>query len=81
MSTKERKERRKVKVDCPQCACGYVGHMTVEELRERALGESFDSRCPECGQIHLTREEIEELENEKVVDSENFKNMKKEAEA
>ncbi len=77
---KKKKERRKVKAECPSCACGYIGHMTVDELRERAVGEEFDARCPVCRQIHLTREEIEELEKSKVVDSDHFKKIKKEAE-
>ncbi len=77
---RRRRRRFKVRVECARCASGYVGHMTVAELRERALGEEFDARCPECGQIHLTREEIEELEHEKITQSEAFKKISKKAE-
>lgn len=55
--------------------------MTVDELKERALGADFDGSCPECGRIHLSRDEIEELEKEKIVESKAYQEMKKKAEA
>lgn len=81
MGVTKKRERKKVKAESPSCACGYIGHMTVSELKERALGEDFDARCPVCRQIHLTREEIEELERQKITMSENFCHIKEEAEA
>jgi Zn-finger nucleic acid-binding protein len=55
--------------------------MTVDELKARAVGDEFDGTCPACGQFHLTRAEIEKIEQEKVVESESYKTMKSEAEA
>ena len=80
MGVNKKRQRKKVKAESPSCACGYIGHMTVSELKERALGEEFDARCPVCRQIHLTREEIEELERQKITKSENFSHIKEEAE-
>ncbi|OCC15207.1 hypothetical protein DBT_1330 [Dissulfuribacter thermophilus] len=81
MEENKKRERIMVKAESPSCACGYIGHMTVSELKERALGEEFDARCPVCRQIHLTREEIEELESQKITRSEKFCHIKEEAEA
>ncbi len=77
----KKRKRKVVKAECPSCACGYIGHMTVDELRERAVGEDFDARCPVCRQIHLSREEIEEIERCRLVESEQFQEVKKQAEA
>ena len=73
--------RTQVRAENPSGACGKLDHMTVDELKARAVGEEFDGSCPACGQFHLTRAEIEKLEAEKVVDSESYKELKKEAEA
>ncbi len=80
MTEEKKRERRKVRAESPSTACGYIGHMTVDELRERATGDEFDARCPVCRQIHLTREEIEELEKRKLTESEKFQEIKSEAE-
>jgi len=76
-----KKQRRQVRAENPGGACGYVGHMTVDELKDRAVGEQVDGTCPLCGQVHLTRDEIEELERQKVTASERFEEVKGEAEA
>ncbi len=76
-----KKQRRQVRAENPGGACGYVGHMTVDELKDRAVGEQVDGTCPLCGQVHLTRDEIEELERQKVTNSERFEEVKGEAEA
>jgi len=75
-----KKIRRQVRVESPGTACGYVGHMTVDELKERAVGDKFDAACPICGLVHLSRDEIVELERQKVTGSDRFDEVKKEAE-
>lgn len=65
----------------PDTACGYVGHMTVDELKKIAVGTEFDASCPVCGQVHLTREEIEEIEKQKVTESTEYLQKSKEAKA
>lgn len=77
---KEKKKRRVVRVTTPDTACGYVGHMTVDELEAVAAGSDFEVNCPICGQIHLSREEIEEIENEKFTDTEEYKETVRQAE-
>ena len=74
------KKRRQVRVENPSGACGYVGHMTVDELKSRAVGDNVDGACPICGLIHLSMDEIIELERRKVIKSDRFEAIKKEAE-
>ena len=74
-------QRPQVRAENPSGACGKLDHMTVDELKARAVGDEFDGTCPACGKFHLTRAEIEKIEREKVVDTESFKEMKAEAEA
>ncbi len=75
------KKRRKIRAENPSGACGYVGHLTADELKERAVGQDVDGSCPICGMVHLTRDEIEELERQKISESERFDTIKREAEA
>lgn len=72
--------RRKVRAENPTGACGYIDHMTIDELRERAVGEEFDATCPSCGMFHLTRNEIDMLNSEKFTESEDFAKLRDEAE-
>ncbi len=80
-NTKNKKKRRQVRVESPATACGYVGHMTVDELKERVVGENFDAACPICGLVHLSRDEIVELEQRKITGSDRFEAIREEAEA
>jgi hypothetical protein len=74
-------KRVQVRAENPSGACGKLDHMTIDELKARAVGDEFDGTCPACGKFHLTRAEIEQLEREKVIDSESYKAMRSEAEA
>lgn len=73
--------RAQVRAENPSGACGKLDHMTVDELKARAVGDEFDGTCPACGKFHLTRAEIDKIEREKVTDSASYKEMKTEAEA
>jgi hypothetical protein len=73
--------RTQVRAENPSGACGKLDHMTIDELKARAVGDDFDGTCPACGKFHLTREEIDKLEREKVIHSESYKAMKEEVEA
>ncbi len=72
---------KQVRVECPSCACGNVGHMTADELKQRAAHEDVDLSCPVCGLIHLSREEIDELEQQRIVDSKEYQQLRRDAEA
>ncbi|MCP3887853.1 MAG: hypothetical protein GY702_03115 [Desulfobulbaceae bacterium] len=76
-----RTRRTQVRAENPSGSCGKLDHMTIDELKARAVGDEFDGTCPACGKFHLTRAEIEKIESEKVIDSESYKEMKKTAEA
>lgn len=75
------RRRVQVRAENPSGACGKLDHMTIDQLKARAVGDDFDGTCPACGRFHLTRAEIEKLESEKVVDSASYKTMKSQAEA
>lgn len=77
---KEKSGRKQVRAENPSGACGNVDHMTIDELKARAVGDNFDGSCPACGMFHLTRADIEQLESEKISESEHYLEMKKEAE-
>jgi len=77
----EKKKRRQVRVENPSGACGYVGHMTVDDLKSRAVSDNVDGACPICGLVHLSHDEIVELERRKVTGSDRFNAISKEAEA
>ncbi|BDD88531.1 hypothetical protein [Desulfofustis limnaeus] len=72
--------RIQVRAENPSGACGNVDHMTIDELKARAVGDNFDGSCPACGMFHLTRADIEAVEAEKISDTEYFADMVKEAE-
>ena len=75
-----RPPRMQVRAENPSGACGNVDHMTIDELKARAVGDNFDGSCPACGMFHLTRADIEQVESEKISETEQFAEMKKEAE-
>lgn len=77
----ERKQRAVVRIESPNCACGCVGHMTADELKQRAAHDDMDLSCPLCGLIHLSREEIEDLEKQKMVYSKRYREIQRQAEA
>lgn len=78
---KEPRKRHTVHAATPEAACGYIGHMTVDELRAVAAESDFEANCPVCGRIHLSKEEIEEIEKVKFTDSEEYRETVRKAEA
>lgn len=73
-------KRTKVRAENPSGACGKIEHMTIDELKEIAVGDSFDGKCPACGMFHLRKEDIEALESEKISHSDYYSEMKMQAE-
>lgn len=80
IENKTNKRRTRVRAENPRGACGNIDHMTIDELKARAVSENFDGRCPSCGLFHLTRSDIERLESEKISESAQYAEIKKEAE-
>ncbi len=74
-----KKERIQVRAEHPGYSCGKIEHMTIDELKARAVNENFDGTCPACGKFHLTRAEIERLEKIKIADTEGYKEMEAQA--
>ncbi len=81
MSGRKKKIHRiKVRAENPTGACGYIDHMTIDELKERAVGDEFDGTCPACGMFHLTRDEIDRLNNEKITETYKYLELKRQVE-
>jgi len=78
--TEQTEKRYRVRAENPSGVCGYIGHMTIDELKARAVGDEFDATCPACGKFHLTKEEIDRLNSEKITDSKSYAVMKEQAE-
>ncbi len=76
-----KRKRRTVRVTAPDTACGDVGHMSVDQLVAVAADSDFEINCPRCGQIHLTPEEAIEAEQERIVDTMEYKETVLQAEA
>ena len=73
-------KKRKVRAERVDTKCGSVGHMTVDEIKERSCGENVNVTCPECGEIHLTVEDCEQAEAKKISQSAKFRKIQAEAE-
>ena len=78
---KREKKRHVVRVTSPDTACGYVGHMTVDQLKEVAVGDDFEVNCPVCGMIHLTADEIVEVEARKTTETAEYREKASQAQA
>lgn len=78
--TPEKAARHQVRAENPSGACGHIEHMTIDQLRARAVSEDFDATCPACGLFHLTQAEIDKLNSEKVTESDHYIAMKNAAE-
>ncbi|KMY68517.1 hypothetical protein AAU61_02350 [Desulfocarbo indianensis] len=79
MAEKKKKERTKVRVERVDTKCGAVEHMTVDEIRARAMGPDVELACPQCGEIHLTEEDAREAAARKISDRDKYRAIKKEA--
>ncbi|MHC1727745.1 MAG: hypothetical protein AB9866_17375 [Syntrophobacteraceae bacterium] len=77
---KTKDNRPKVRAERLDTKCGYIGHMTVDQIKDRSFGESVNVACPECGKIHLTIEDIEEAEAKKFRKTKRFAKIKADAE-
>ncbi len=77
---KKSEKKFKVRAERVDTKCGYIGHMTVDEIKERSIGEFINVACPECGEIHLTVEEKEAAELKRVTETSKFVRIKTEAE-
>ena len=78
MGKKEKKT--KVRAERVDTKCGSIGHMTVDEIKDRTIGDSLVAECPECGEIHLTPEDVQEAEAKKITETSKYKKIKNEAE-
>ncbi len=76
----KRTGRSSVRAENPSGACGNVDHMTIDELKARAVNENFAGSCPACGMFHLTRADIDKIVSEKISETEHYAQMKREAE-
>ncbi len=82
MSTevKERKKKQGIKAEAADTLCGEIPHMTVDQLAARLDIASRELRCPACGRIHLTEEDVKKAEAKLFSDTKRFKQIKTQAE-
>lgn len=59
-----KRQRHKVRGECPHCACGDVSFIAPEAIREKYIGpeDEIEIRCPTCGAKHKGKLIIEEEE-------------------
>lgn len=82
MERKERELKKKgVTAEAVDTACGSIPHMTVDQLAARLHIESRELRCPACGRIHLTDEDVKKAEAKLFTETERYQEIKSEAEA
>jgi hypothetical protein len=81
MRQDKRENRLKVRAERMDTKCGYIGHMTVDQIKERSFGGDINVACPECGKIHLTVEETDEAEACRLSKTEKFARIKSDSEA
>jgi uncharacterized Zn finger protein len=81
MTRKINETRPKVRAERVDTNCGYIGHMTVDEIKARSFGDSVNVTCPACGKIHLTIEDVEEAEATVYRNTRRFAKIKSDAEA
>ena len=77
---KKEQEKTKVRAERIDTKCGATPHMTVDEIKERIIGDNVNVTCPECGAIHLTPEDVEEAEKKRITTTPRYKKIKAEAE-
>ena len=80
MRQEKRENRPKVRAERMDTRCGYIGHMTVDRIKERSFGENINVACPECGKIHLTVEDTDEAEACRLSKTEKFARIKSDSE-
>ena len=72
--------KTQVRAERVDTKCGSIGHMTVDEIKKRTIGEYVNVTCPECGEIHLTAEDAEEAARKKITKTSKYRKIKTEAE-
>ena len=80
MVNDKKDNRPNVRAERMDTKCGYIGHMTVDQIKERLFGENVNVACPECGKIHFTIDDIEEAEERKLSATSRFAKIKSDAE-
>ncbi len=64
-----------VRAACVSCAGASIGHMTIDEMIARCLDNPCNLACPACGMLHLSREEIEQIQDIKITESQKYRDL------
>ncbi|HBZ54281.1 MAG TPA: hypothetical protein DEO88_02655 [Syntrophobacteraceae bacterium] len=73
-------EKTKVRAERVDTKCGSIGHMTADEIKKRTIGPDVNVSCPDCGEIHLTPEDVTEAQAKKLTATPKFKKIEADAE-
>lgn len=80
MDREKESKKKGIKAEAADTVCGKIPHMTVDQLAARLSIESRELRCPACGRIHLTDDDVKRAEDVLLSDTERFREIKTEAE-
>ena len=80
MTQDKKANRPKVRAERIDTGCGYIGHMTVDQIKERSFGSDINVACPEYGKIHLTVEDTEKAETRRISKTQRFARIKSDSE-
>ena len=64
-----------IRVENPSGVCGYVRHMTIDELKACYSGDDFSGVCPACGFYHMTNADFAEHQRASVLLSDRYQQM------
>jgi hypothetical protein len=80
MDAGKARKKGSIKAESANTVCGEIPHMTVDQLADRLSIESRELRCPACGRVHLTDEDVKKAESHRFSDTPRFRQIKAEAE-
>lgn len=80
MDTQKAKKKGGIKAESVNTFCGEIPHMTVDQLASRLSIESRELRCPACGRIHLTDEDLKKAEAHLFSETKRFREITAEVE-
>lgn len=74
------KERKAIRAERADTVCGEIPHMTVDQVAARLSLEGKELRCPACGRVHLTEDDLKKAKARRFSDTQRFQEIKRQAE-
>ncbi len=80
MDIDKARKKHGIKAETVDTVCGQIPHMTVDQLAARLSIESRELRCPACGRIHLTDDDVKRAESFRFSETQRYQDLKEQAE-